>query len=95
MDRKQLLEKKECAMAKVFKIDIHCSKCNTSLYKYQKDAPGHLVKCYVDRIIEDYTRGDMKCPSCGQQFARYAIIHNRPSHKIIQGKVYIKGHVKK
>ncbi|RJO60942.1 hypothetical protein C4544_04205 [candidate division WS5 bacterium] len=80
---------------KIFTISIHCSKCSELIYRYQKEGPGSLVKCYVDRIVEDYTKGNLKCLSCGQDFARHAIMHNRPVHKIIQGKVYIKGHVKK
>ena len=69
-------------------IKIYCSKCRTLLYKYEKVKPGHLVKCYKDRIIKDYTNGDLKCPKCGQPFAREAIIHGKPAHKIIQGKIY-------
>lgn len=72
-------------------IHIHCGKCKTPLYKYQKDIPGHLVKAFKDRIIKDHTRGDKKCHNCGQEFARDAVIQGRPAHKIIQGKVYVKG----
>ena len=71
-------------------IKIYCQKCGTLLYKYNKVKPGHLVKCYKDRIIKDYTNGDLKCPKCGSQFAREAIIHGKPANKIIQGKVFIK-----
>lgn len=80
---------------KIFTISIYCSGCGAFLYKYQKEGPGSLVKCYTDRIIEDQTKGDLKCPSCEQQFARLTRIHNRPAHKIIQGKVSVKGHYKK
>ncbi|MCL5411419.1 MAG: hypothetical protein M1150_01595 [Patescibacteria group bacterium] len=76
-------------------ILIYCSKCGTLLYKYQKEGLGMLVKCYVNRIVEDNTNGDLRCPKCNQEFARVATIHNRPAHKIIQGKVYTKGHCKK
>lgn len=80
-------------MAKeVFMIDVHCNKCQTFLYRYQKEGGGELVKCYVDKIVEDATNGDLCCPKCDGQFARNAIIHNRPAHKIIGGKVYVKGH---
>lgn len=75
-----------------YRIKIYCAKCRTLLYYYEKDIQGHLVKCYKDKILEDYTKGDLKCPNCGLQFAREAIIHNRPANKIIQGKVYHKGH---
>ena len=71
-------------------IKVYCEKCQTLLYKYHKDKAGHLIKCYKDRIIEDNTKKDLKCPNCGQQFAREAKYHNRPANKIIQGKVYVK-----
>jgi hypothetical protein len=60
------------------------------LYKYYKAKKGHLVKCYLENIKEDYTRGDLKCPNCRVQFARKKMIHGRPANKIIQGKVYAK-----
>ena len=71
-------------------IKVFCQGCNTLLYKYHKDKPGHLLKCYKVRIKQDYTKGDLKCPKCGEQFAREAIIHAKPANKIIQGKVYVK-----
>ncbi len=71
-------------------IKIYCANCNTLLYKYYKAKRGHLLKCYRENIKEDYTRGDLKCPNCGIQFARGKMIHGRPANKIIQGKVYVK-----
>lgn len=75
-----------------YTISVHCSKCKTLLYKYRKEGGGELIKCYVDMIIDDHTQGDLKCPSCGQEFARLKSFHHRPAHKIIRGKVYVKGH---
>ena len=75
---------------KIRTISIYCAKCNTLLYKYHKGGRGGLVKCIVDRIAEDRTEGDMKCPKCRQEFARLIMIRNRPAHKIIQGKVFTK-----
>jgi hypothetical protein len=72
-------------------IAIHCLGCRTLLYRYRKGGTGGLVKCYLDRIAEDRTDGDMKCPSCGRQFARATTIGGRPVHKIIQGKVFTRG----
>jgi len=72
-------------------IKIFCQNCGTLLYKYQKVKPGHLVKCYKDRIIKDYTKGDLKCPQCGIKFARETMIHGKPANKIIQGKVFVRG----
>jgi hypothetical protein len=78
--------------AKDFVIKIHCAGCRTFLYRYRKEGAGKLIKCYVSNILEDGTAGDLKCPNCNQPFAREAIIHNRPAHKIIQGKVIVIGH---
>ena len=72
-------------------ISIHCAKCRTLLYKYHKGGQGGLVKCFVERIVEDRTEEDLKCPQCKQEFARFRMIGGRPAHKIIQGKVYTKG----
>ena len=77
---------------KEFVIKICCAKCSTLLYVYKKEGPGSLVKCYIEGILKDYTNCDLKCPQCGQQFARLAKYHNRPAYKIIQGKVIVKGH---
>ena len=72
-------------------IDIHCLKCRSLLYRYSKGGTGGLVKCFVERIVEDRTRGDLECPRCGQQFARARMIGGRAAHKIIQGKVFTRG----
>jgi len=71
-------------------IKVYCAKCHALLYKYQKAGLGSLIKCYKDRIAEDYTRGDLKCPQCGETFAREAVYHGKPANKIIQGKVYVR-----
>ena len=76
-------------------IKIFCSNCRAKLYQYYKGGPGQLVKCYVHRIQKDYTNGDLKCPNCGQEFARPTDVYAKPANKIIQGKVITKGRVKK
>lgn len=76
-------------------ISIHCAGCRTLLYRYKKGGTGGLVKCFVDRIAEDHTRGDMCCPKCNKSFARFQMISGKPAHKIIQGKVYTKGMTRK
>ena len=38
-------------------ISIHCARCRTLLYKYRKGGRGGLVKCMVERIVEDHTPG--------------------------------------
>lgn len=83
-------------MAKKYRtISIYCAQCQTLLYKYHKGGRGGLVKCFLDRIVDDRTQGDRKCPSCEQEFARPLEIRNRSAHKIIQGKVYTKGMCRK
>jgi len=72
-------------------IGIHCRRCRALLYRYSKGGTGGLVKCFVERIVEDRTAGDMTCPGCGQEFARAAAIGGKPVHKIIQGKVFTRG----
>jgi len=72
-------------------IAIHCIKCRTLLYRYRKGGSGGLVKCFVERIAEDRTNGDLRCQGCGQEFARPVTISGKPAHKIIQGKVYTRG----
>jgi len=76
---------------KRFTIKIFCQSYQTQLYKYSKEGPGNLVKCFVSSILEDNTNGDCKCNSCGQEFARPIVIKGRNAHKIIKGKIYIKG----
>mgnify|MGYP003964573631 FL=1 len=73
-------------------ISIYCKKCNTLLYKYHKHGPGKLVKCFVDRITKDYTKGDLTGPKCATEFARFSMVWRKPAHKIIQGEVLVKGH---
>ena len=76
-------------------IAIHCSGCRALLYRYAKGGTGGLVKCLVERIVEDRTAGDLRCPDCGQEFARLRTIGGKPAHKIIQGKVYTRGMARK
>jgi hypothetical protein len=83
-------------MARKAKIDrrtisIYCAKCKTLLYKYRKGGRGGLVKCFVERIVEDRTGGGLTCPQCEQKFARLILIGGCPAHKMIQGKVYTRG----
>jgi len=77
-------------MVKFKTINIYCSGCNRLLYEYHKAGSGLLMKCYRDRIKKDYTHGDLRCPKCKTEFARERMIHGKPAHKIIQGKVYVK-----
>jgi uncharacterized C2H2 Zn-finger protein len=72
-------------------ISIHCAGCRNLLYRYRKGGTGGLIKCFVERIVEDRTEGDLRCPNCGVLFARPGEIVGRPIHKIVQGKVFTRG----
>ena len=72
-------------------IRVYCASCGSLLYKYRKGGPGQLVKCFADNIVQDNTDGDLRCPECGQEFARETMSYGRPANKIIQGKVTGKG----
>lgn len=86
---------KEC-MAKPNKkgptktVDIFCSACKAALFKYRKGGKGALVKCFIERITQDYTTTPCICPQCERPFARPAIIRGTPAYKIIGGKVTFK-----
>ena len=32
-------------------LNISCSQCGTFLLRYQKDGPGNLLRCYLNRIF--------------------------------------------
>lgn len=60
------------------------------LLRYKKGGKGSLVKCYKERIVEDFTGGSLECPNCGVTFARETMVHGKPAFKMIGGKVFKK-----
>ena len=48
-------------------LTIRCSKCKRKLFKYRKIGKGRVLRCWKDRIVEDYTvhEGDVVKCSCG------------------------------
>ncbi|ENK2260656.1 hypothetical protein ACSTHF_06135 [Vibrio parahaemolyticus] len=71
-------------------VEIYCAKCKAQLYKYRKGGKGALVKCFKERIVEDYTQTPCFCPGCGQEFARDTLVRGTPAFKMIGGKVTMK-----
>lgn len=71
-------------------VDIYCSKCRTQLFKYKKGGKGALVKCFKERIVQNYVTEARKCPNCASEFARECMIRGAPAYKIIGGKVTTK-----
>ena len=71
-------------------VDVYCLKCKEKLFHYRKGGKGALVKCFVERIVKDFTHEPCVCPGCGQQFARETMIRGTPAFKIIGGKAAAK-----
>lgn len=71
-------------------VNIYCSKCRTQLYKYRKGGTGTLIKCFKERITQNFTHESCICPTCNTAFARETIIRGVPAFKIIGGKVQVK-----
>jgi hypothetical protein len=70
-------------------LEISCKKCHTWIMDYQKDGPGNLLRCYVDRIYHPSalrertftnqtikTVSDLKCSKCHTCLAK-PIIYTR------------------
>ncbi len=71
-------------------VEIFCAKCKVILFKYRKGGKGSLVKCFKERIVEDYTKIACICPKCEHVFARESLVRGAPAYKMIGGKVTMK-----
>ncbi|NRA83752.1 MAG: hypothetical protein HRU22_08280 [Gammaproteobacteria bacterium] len=71
-------------------VEIFCFKCKAKLFKYRKGGKGALIKCFKERIVDDYTLISCQCPNCQQIFAREMLIRGTPAYKMIGGKVWFK-----
>jgi len=60
------------------------------LFKYRKGGKGALIKCFKERITQDYTTSPCCCPNCEQLFARDCLVRGTPAFKMIGGKVTFK-----
>ena len=71
-------------------VEVICSGCKTKLFKYHKGGKGALIKCFKQRIAEDYTHSACTCPGCGAIFARETMVRGTPAFKIIGNKAVAK-----
>ncbi len=71
-------------------VDVFCKACNAQLFKYRKGGKGALVKCFKERISQNFTQVDCTCPKCGKIFARDTLVKGTPAFKMIGGKVWFK-----
>lgn len=71
-------------------VSVSCARCRAPLYRYRKGGKGALVKCFKERIAEDFTSEPGICPGCGSQFARDTLVRGTPAFKMVGGKVQMK-----
>ena len=71
-------------------VNVYCKQCKTQLYRYRKGGKGALVKCFKERISENFTQEPCTCPVCHAIFARETLIRGTPAYKLIGGKVFDK-----
>lgn len=71
-------------------VNVYCQQCKTQLFRYRKGGKGALVKCFKDRISENFTLEPCVCPTCEMIFAREALIRGTPAYKLIGGKVFVR-----
>jgi len=71
-------------------VDVYCKGCNFLLFKYRKGGKGALLKCFKERISQDFTQTPCICPQCEKLFARDCLIRGTPAFKMIGGKVWCK-----
>jgi|GEM_PF-202250 hypothetical protein len=83
--------------------EIFCRDCRKSLMYYQKDGPGRLLRCYLDRIRAPQDLVDrqkekfsvsesrrLRCKDC-ETIIGWPMIYkseNRPAYNMDQGKFY-------
>ncbi|MCR4328099.1 MAG: hypothetical protein NUV53_01115 [Patescibacteria group bacterium] len=75
-------------------ITVTC-KCGQKLFKYQKAGTGRLIKCFIARILADYTGIPEKiglgiavlCPACGGRVGTTQRIHGSVAIKLNQGQI--------
>jgi hypothetical protein len=79
------------AKGRVIKVDCRCGQ---RLFKYYKAGRGRLIKCYMDKIREDYVgvidlprEARPVCPNCGKVLGIIRLVRGRPALKINQGTV--------
>lgn len=84
-------------------LEIKCAQCNNHVISYQKDGPGALLRCYLDRIHapshlrkRQYHRFDVRrSPLLNCEYCRSTIgipmiyqLENRPAYRMLKNKFY-------
>ena len=69
-------------------LQLSCSNCEKSLFRYQKDGPGILKRLYIDRILDSKTTAaKLTCPKCKGTLGIKTIYkkENRPAYRLFVG----------
>ena len=76
-------------------VHIHCVGCDEILFSYQKDGPGSLKRCYLDRISEAHVKiaesSKIECIKCNKDIG-YPMLYkkeNSPAFKMLWGNFKI------
>lgn len=69
---------------------ISCTSCATPVLLYQKDGPGQLLRCYIDRVHFPknlVSKSTFTCIKCHTLIGTYMIYkpENRPAFRMIRG----------
>jgi len=67
-------------------LKVKCSKCGRVLFEYQKDGPGWLKRCYVNRIISNKKfSGNQELRCCRVIGTPITHKDGRKAYKLIRG----------
>lgn len=84
-------------------LKIQCKNCDVFVMNYQKDGPGKLLRCYLDRIHKPKSLSEkqhepfnprcakfLRCVQCNSTIGVPIIykLENRPAYKMLEGKFY-------
>ena len=74
-------------------VDIEC-KCGYKLFRYYKMGKGKIIKCFIDRLHEDFVGlkgyenfSKPLCPSCGKELGIIMMIRGEAALKINNGTI--------
>ena len=74
-------------------LTLYC-KCGYKLFRYYKAGKGKIIKCFVNRLEEDFvgitgseTHSKPLCPQCGKELGIIMMIRGEPALKLNQGTI--------
>ncbi|MBW6516271.1 MAG: hypothetical protein K0B81_06620 [Candidatus Cloacimonetes bacterium] len=74
-------------------LTIYC-KCGFRLFRYYKAGKGKIIKCFVNRLEEDFvgikgyeTQSKPLCPQCQKELGIIMMVRGEPALKLNQGTI--------